>query len=115
MRITEIFHSIQGESSYAGQPCVFVRLTGCPLRCTWCDTDYAFYEGHEFSIDEVQLFPSHYVRTLETWAANLEAHRERAIAIQSEEVYDMYMKYLTGCAKVFRMGYVDCNQFTLEK
>jgi len=53
MRITEIFHSIQGESSYAGQPCVFVRLTGCPLRCTWCDTDYAFYEGHEFSIDEV--------------------------------------------------------------
>ena len=52
MRITEIFHSIQGESSYAGQPCVFVRLTGCPLRCTWCDTDYAFYGGHECSIDE---------------------------------------------------------------
>jgi 7-carboxy-7-deazaguanine synthase len=53
MRITEIFHSIQGESSYAGQPCVFVRLTGCPLRCTWCDTDYAFYGGHEWPIDEV--------------------------------------------------------------
>ena len=53
MRITEIFHSIQGESSYAGQPCVFVRLTGCPLRCTWCDTDYAFYGGHECSIVEV--------------------------------------------------------------
>ena len=53
MRITEIFHSIQGESSYAGQPCVFVRLTGCPLRCTWCDTDYAFYGGNEISIDEV--------------------------------------------------------------
>ena len=53
MRITEIFHSIQGESSYAGQPCVFVRLTGCPLRCTWCDTDYAFYGGRECSIDEV--------------------------------------------------------------
>lgn len=53
MRITEIFHSIQGESSYAGQPCVFVRLTGCPLRCTWCDTDYAFYGGQERSIDEV--------------------------------------------------------------
>ena len=52
LRITEIFHSIQGESSYAGQPCVFVRLTGCPLRCTWCDTDYAFYGGHECSIDE---------------------------------------------------------------
>jgi 7-carboxy-7-deazaguanine synthase len=53
MRITEIFHSIQGESSYAGQPCVFVRLTGCPLRCIWCDTDYAFYGGHECAIDEV--------------------------------------------------------------
>ena len=53
MRITEIFHSIQGESSYVGQPCVFVRLTGCPLRCTWCDTDYAFYGGRECSIDEV--------------------------------------------------------------
>jgi len=52
MRITEIFHSIQGESSYAGQPCVFVRLTGCPLRCAWCDTDYAFYGGREYSIDE---------------------------------------------------------------
>ncbi|MEP6932354.1 MAG: 7-carboxy-7-deazaguanine synthase QueE [Nitrospirota bacterium] len=52
MRITEIFHSIQGESSYAGQPCVFVRLTGCPLRCTWCDTGYAFYGGRECSIDE---------------------------------------------------------------
>lgn len=53
LRVTEIFHSIQGESSYAGQPCVFVRLTGCPLRCTWCDTDYAFYGGRECSLDEV--------------------------------------------------------------
>ena len=53
LRVTEIFHSIQGESSYVGQPCVFVRLTGCPLRCTWCDTDYAFYGGQECSIDEV--------------------------------------------------------------
>jgi len=53
MRITEIFHSIQGESSHAGRPCVFVRLTGCPLRCTWCDTDYAFYGGEEFSADQV--------------------------------------------------------------
>lgn len=53
MRISEIFHSIQGESSYAGQPCVFVRLTGCPLRCTWCDTDYAFYGGQDCSIDEI--------------------------------------------------------------
>jgi len=53
MRITEIFHSIQGESSHVGQPCVFVRLTGCPLRCTWCDTEYAFYGGQDYSVDEV--------------------------------------------------------------
>jgi 7-carboxy-7-deazaguanine synthase len=53
MRVTEIFHSIQGESSYVGQPCVFVRLTGCPLRCTWCDTEYAFYGGSEQSIEQI--------------------------------------------------------------
>jgi 7-carboxy-7-deazaguanine synthase len=53
MRVTEIFHSIQGESTYAGQPCVFVRLTGCPLRCTWCDTEYAFYGGSELALKDI--------------------------------------------------------------
>ena len=53
MRVTEIFHSIQGESSFVGQPCVFVRLTGCPLRCTWCDTEYAFYGGSEQSLENI--------------------------------------------------------------
>jgi 7-carboxy-7-deazaguanine synthase len=53
MRVTEIFHSIQGESTYAGQPCVFVRLTGCPLRCTWCDTEYAFYGGSEVALEDI--------------------------------------------------------------
>ncbi len=53
MRITEIFYSIQGESSYAGLPCVFVRTTGCNLRCVWCDTDYAFYGGENLSIEEI--------------------------------------------------------------
>ena len=53
LTINEIFHSIQGESSYAGRPCVFVRLTACDLRCTWCDTPYAFYEGHKMSVDDV--------------------------------------------------------------
>jgi 7-carboxy-7-deazaguanine synthase len=53
MVITEIFKSIQGESSYAGLPCVFVRLTGCNLRCHWCDTAYAFYGGQKMTQDEV--------------------------------------------------------------
>ncbi len=53
MVITEIFKSIQGESTYAGLPCVFVRLTGCNLRCTWCDTAYAFYGGTKMSVEEV--------------------------------------------------------------
>ena len=52
MFITEIFKSIQGESSYAGLPCIFVRLTGCNLRCTWCDTAYAFHGGTKHSIEE---------------------------------------------------------------
>ena len=53
MKINEIFKSIQGESSYAGLPCVFVRTSGCNLRCGWCDTSYAFYEGEERAIDSV--------------------------------------------------------------
>ena len=51
--INEIFYSVQGESTYAGQPCVFVRLTACDLRCTWCDTPYAFHEGRKRPINEV--------------------------------------------------------------
>src|SRR5436853_2093565 len=53
LRITEIFHSIQGESSHAGRPCVFVRLTGCNLRCRWCDSEYTFTGGEKMSVDEV--------------------------------------------------------------
>lgn len=53
LRVTEIFKSIQGESSWAGLPCVFVRLTGCPLRCVWCDTAYAYGEGDEMTLEEI--------------------------------------------------------------
>lgn len=53
LRINEIFHSIQGESTWAGCPCVFVRLTGCHLRCTYCDTSYAFREGEQRTIDDI--------------------------------------------------------------
>ncbi|MGO9454502.1 MAG: radical SAM protein [Candidatus Binataceae bacterium] len=53
LHINEIFYSIQGESTHAGRPCVFVRLTGCNLRCRWCDTEYAFYEGRKLTTAEV--------------------------------------------------------------
>ena len=68
-----------------------------------------------FSVDEVQLLQAHYARTLDIWAANLEANRERAIAIQSEEVYDRFMRYLTGCAYLFRKGISNVGQFTITK
>lgn len=54
MQVTEIYRSIQGESSYAGLPCVFVRLTGCNLRCTWCDSEYTFTGGRKMNLDEVE-------------------------------------------------------------
>jgi 7-carboxy-7-deazaguanine synthase len=53
LTVNEIFHSIQGESTHAGRPCVFVRLTACDLRCSWCDTPYAFHEGQKMSVDDV--------------------------------------------------------------
>lgn len=53
LTVTEIFHSLQGESTYLGSPCTFVRLTGCDLRCGWCDTEYAFQGGERLSIDEI--------------------------------------------------------------
>ncbi|MEE9431779.1 MAG: radical SAM protein, partial [Melioribacteraceae bacterium] len=53
IKINEIFYSIQGESTNAGLPCIFIRLTYCNLRCSYCDSEYAFYEGNDFSIDEI--------------------------------------------------------------
>ena len=53
LTINEIYHSIQGESTWAGEPCVFVRLTFCDLRCTYCDTEYAFYEGRKQTLKEI--------------------------------------------------------------
>jgi 7-carboxy-7-deazaguanine synthase len=53
LRVTEIFRSIQGESTHAGRPCTFVRLTGCPMRCIWCDSEYTFTGGDHFSIDAI--------------------------------------------------------------
>jgi len=53
IRVTEIFHSVQGESTWAGLPCTFVRLTGCPLRCVWCDTAYAFHGGERRTLTDI--------------------------------------------------------------
>ncbi|MHB2155516.1 radical SAM protein [Calditrichota bacterium GD2] len=64
LKINEIFYSIQGESTYAGLPCVFVRLTYCNLRCTYCDTEYAFYEGQEMGLDEI-------IARIKTYQCNL--------------------------------------------
>jgi cyclopropane-fatty-acyl-phospholipid synthase len=68
-----------------------------------------------FNLTRRQSLQLHYARTLDHWAAALEAHHSEAIKVQSEEVYQRYMKYLTGCAKAFRASYIDVNQFTLEK
>src|SRR5688500_3420269 len=60
LRVTEIFRSIQGESTHAGRPCTFVRLTGCPMRCVWCDSEYTFIGGDHMSlgavVDQVRAF-----------------------------------------------------------
>jgi cyclopropane-fatty-acyl-phospholipid synthase len=68
-----------------------------------------------FAVERVHLLRPHYARTLDMWAANLEANRDRAIAIQSEEVYDRYMRYLIGCADFFRRDICNIGQFTLSK
>ncbi len=75
--------------------------------------EYATPAG--FTLTRTQSLQLHYARTLDTWAEALEAHKDEAIAVQSEEVYDRYMHYLTGCARGFRMGYIDVHQFTLAK
>jgi len=69
----------------------------------------------DFKITHVQSLQTDFAKTLDLWAEALEAHKAEAIEIQSEEIYERYMKYLTGCANAFRIGYIDVNQFTLEK
>ena len=71
LHVNEIFYSIQGESTHAGRPCVFVRLTGCNLRCDWCDTEYAFSEGRRMTVAEI--------------VAQVEAHRCPLVEITGGE------------------------------
>jgi len=88
LTINEIFHSIQGESTHAGQLCVFVRLTACDLRCSWCDTPYAFHEGKKMSVDEV--------------VSAVEAHRTTLVEITGgepllqEDVYPLMERLLAS-------------------
>ena len=76
---------------------------------------FTFAQDAGFSVEKVQLLQEHYERTLNMWAAKLEANRGRAIEMQSEEVYDKYMHYLTGCENFFRKGITNVGQFTLVK
>ena len=81
-----------------------------------CDEDIAKYSGAAgFSLEHTQYLNEHYVRTLDTWATNLEAASEEAVAATSEEVYDRYMRYLVGCSDFFRRGISELGQFTLTK
>jgi len=84
LKINEIFYSIQGESTYAGERCVFVRLTGCNLRCTYCDTEYAFYDGIELSIDSI-------IETIKSFNCNLVEITGGEPLMQSE-VHDLMTK-----------------------
>jgi 7-carboxy-7-deazaguanine synthase len=80
MIVTEIFRSIQGESTHAGLPCIFVRLTGCNLRCTWCDTAYAFHGGSKMSIEEI-LSRVDGLSSAEKGEKSVKVGSERAIAL----------------------------------
>jgi cyclopropane-fatty-acyl-phospholipid synthase len=81
-----------------------------------CDEDVIeFSGGAGFSVEELQQLTSHYVRTLDTWTEKLQAARDQAIAVTSNEVYERYMRYLTGCSDFFQRGISEVGQFTLTK
>src|SRR5213082_3421179 len=86
VRITEIFFSIQGESSHAGKPCIFVRLTGCSLRCVYCDTKYSYAGGREMSIDEV-------LSSVESYPARL-VELTGGEPLEQEEAYPLMDSFL---------------------
>ncbi len=88
LTVNEIFYSIQGESTHAGRPCVFVRLTACDLRCTWCDTPYAFTEGRRQSVDEV-------IAAIERYGCGLVEITGGEPLLQ-EDVYDLMQRLLAG-------------------
>ncbi len=95
--INEIFHSIQGESTYAGCPCVFVRMTACDLRCSWCDTSYAFDAGREASVDAV-------LREVERYGCGLVEITGGEPLLQ-EDVYPLMQRLIeSGCTVLLETG-----------
>ena len=104
MQIAEIYKSLQGESTYAGLPCVFVRLTGCNLRCTWCDSEFSFYGGRKMTIEEVvaevnNLQPSSGNRQLATGSWLVEITGGEPM-LQEREVIPLMERLLAGGYKV---------------
>jgi len=97
----------------------FMRFIGSEIfpggRLPAVEDIEALAAGSGFTLERVHLLRPHYARTLDMWAANLEANREEAIALTSDETYDRYMRYLTGCADFFRLGITNVGQFTLVK
>jgi cyclopropane-fatty-acyl-phospholipid synthase len=102
MRVLRFFHFIKTE----------IFPGGAPPTIEMVEQDSA---AAGFTLTRNQSLRLHYAKTLDLWSSALEAQKDRAIELQSEEIYDRYMHYLTGCAKLFREGYIDVNQFTLQK
>ncbi|MGO9155936.1 class I SAM-dependent methyltransferase [Mycobacterium sp.] len=92
-----------------GQP----LFPGCRLPTLDMVPDHAAKVG--YTCTRIQQLQSHYCKTLDMWSAALKAHKDEAIALQGEEVYNRYDRYLSGGAKAFHDGYLDCAQYTLEK
>jgi cyclopropane-fatty-acyl-phospholipid synthase len=94
----------------------FIAKEIFPCGAVPCDEDIVEYSGGAgFSVEQNQLLDEHYVRTLDTWAKNLEAAHDEAVAATSDEVYGRYVRYLTGCADFFRRGISELGQFTITK
>jgi 7-carboxy-7-deazaguanine synthase len=104
MLITEIYKSLQGESTYAGLPCIFIRLTGCNLRCTWCDSEFSFYGGRKMTIEEVAAE----VARLSPWSADAPVRAGRSLVevtggepmLQEREVVPLMKSLLAANYKV---------------
>jgi 7-carboxy-7-deazaguanine synthase len=106
LRVTEIFHSIQGESTQSGRPCVFIRLTGCPLRCTWCDTEYAFFEGSSMTIAEILDKVRAYGCSLVEVTGGEPLHQANALVLLSE-LCDSGYQVLLETSGAFDVSEVD--------